>query len=89
MGWYSNADFVNIQTLDGYLARYAEILADFQAQNTPAACMRAWESVEIELFTEFGERRYTTYASFRAASAQARRRKKINKVRITTILLTP
>lgn len=89
MGGYSKPDLVNIQTLDGYLARYAEILADLQAQNTPAACMRAWESVEIELLTEFGERRYTTYASFRAASAQARRRKGVNKMRTRVILLTP
>lgn len=78
-----------IRTLHGYHARYAEILADFQADGTRAACMRAWESVECELFTEFGERRYTSYASFRAASAQARKRKSVNKMTFRRVLLTP
>lgn len=78
-----------IRTLHGYHARYAEILADFQAQDIRAACMRAWQAVECELFTDFGERRYTSYASFRAASAQARKRKRVNKISFRRVLLTP
>lgn len=79
---------MNLNTFEGYHTRYAEILADFQAGNVSAACKKAWESVECELFIEYGERRYTTYASFRAASAQARRRKSVNKMTLTIILLT-
>lgn len=78
-----------IRTLHGYQSRYAEILADFQASDTHAPCKKAWEAVECELFTEFGERRYTTYASFRAASAQARKRRSVNKISFRRVLLTP
>ena len=76
-----------IRTLHGYHARYAEILADFQAQGTRAACMRAWEAVECELFAEFGERRYLTYASFRTRS-WALRREKVDKRRRRPVLST-
>ncbi len=76
-----------IRTLHGYHARYAEILADFQAENIRAACMRAWEALECELFTEFGERRYITYASFRTR-AWALRREKVDKKRRRSVLST-
>ncbi len=86
-----DADFERrseLTTLAGYTARYEALLADFQRGGVPAACNCAWVQVETEL-TQMGlERRYLTYASFRAASAQARNRKNVNKMKSPRTLLT-
>lgn len=78
-------NMTEIRTLHGYHARYAEILAGFQADGTRAACMRAWEAVECELFTEFGERRYKNYVSFRNMAHRIRKQK-VYKMQARSIL---
>lgn len=78
---------IDLTTIEGYQARYSERLAELQAAGVRAACRRAWESVEVELFEAYGQRRYLSYASFRASTSQIRRRR-INKMKYRVILLT-
>ena len=78
---------IDLTTIEGYQARYSERLAELQAAGVRAACQRAWESVEVELFEAYGQRRYLTYASFRANTARFRR-KVITKSHRRIILLS-
>jgi len=60
----------DIKTPEGYMQRFWELTSEYQEHRDPMR--KALISIEGELLTEYGVRRYSSYDSFSAAKSRGR-----------------